>query len=458
MKTNICTLSDSYKFCHFNQYPDGTEGVYSYFESRKGATFNKTVFFGLQYIIKSYLEGVVVTREKIDRADKLISSHLGPRKFNRAGWEYILNAHGGRLPVVIRAVPEGTPVTINNVLMTVENTDPKCFWLTNYLETILTHVWYGSTVASLSRETKLMFNTYADWTCDDKDILPFQLHDFGFRGVSSVESAGIGGLAHLINFMGTDTVQALEAAMEYYHADSAVGFSVPATEHSIMTSLGQAGEETLLGQLLDKYPSGILSLVIDSYSYTNFCELAGTKFKEKILARDGKVVFRPDSGDPVSVMGDVLDSLEKNFGATKNKKGFKVLNPKVGTLWGDGIDYQGIRSILSTMRFNNWASCNLIAGMGGGLLQKLNRDTLRNAFKSSAQKRDGVWHDIFKKPLDSSKASKKGKLSLVREGDNWYTVSELPVGDPREQLVEVFRDGVLLRDYTFDEVRKNATI
>lgn len=459
MNKNIVTLTDSYKFGHWNQYPKGTETVYSYFEARKGAEFDYTVFFGLQYFLKEYLEGAVVTREKIDAAAKLAEKHFGnPKIFNRAMWEHILNEHGGKLPVRIRAVPEGTPVPIDNVLMTVENTCPECYPLTNHLETLLSQVWAACTVATLSRNVKEMIKKYLEDTADTIDPLAFMLHDFGFRGVSSVEAAGICGAGHLVNFMGTDTVKAIETAMEYYGAD-VCAYSVPATEHSVMTSLGPDGEEKIFEKLLEEYPTGILSIVSDSYDiFRTAREIIGTKLKDKILARDGVLVVRPDSGDPVDTVLRLLEIFAEKFGATVNIKGYKLINPKVKVLWGDGLDIDKIHAILSAMRVAGWAANNIATfGMGGGLLQKINRDTQRFAFKCCAQKREGKWFDIFKNPIDKTKTSKKGKLALYKVGNEYKTVTATTFND-QDVLQTVFEDGVIVKQYTFDEVRKNATL
>ena len=464
MNKNICLTTDSYKLNHWNQYPAGTEKVYSYFECRKGAKFAETPFFGLQYIIKNHLEGVVVTREKIENAAKLCKAHFGSEKyFNREGWEYILNNYGGKLPVVIKAVEEGTVVPINNVLMTIENTDNKCFWLTNYLETVLSQVWYSTTVAALSREVKVNIKEYFDLTSDG-GLLNFGLHDFGFRGASSWESAGIGGAAHLINFLGTDTVVAMEVAVNYYNADlNGLAFSVAATEHSVMTALGKNGEEQVVENLLNEYPTGILSVVSDSYDIYNFVSnIVGTKFKDRILDRDGVFVVRPDSITPTHPTPEeemvwIMENLWANIGGTINSKGYKVINPKVRVLWGDGIDIDGIKKILYAVTKAGFATENIACfGMGGGLLQKVNRDTQRCAFKCSAQYRDGQWYDIQKNPKDVSKASKKGKLKLIEVDGECETVGE---NDPGEDYLKVvFYDGVLLNEVDFATIRKNAAL
>ena len=464
MNKNICLTTDSYKLNHWNQYPAGTEKVYSYFECRKGAKFAETPFFGLQYIIKNHLEGVVVTREKIENAAKLCKAHFGSEKyFNREGWEYILNSHGGKLPVVIKAVEEGTVVPINNVLMTIENTDNKCFWLTNFLETILSQVWYPITVASLSREVKVNIKEYLDLTSDG-GLLNFGLHDFGFRGASSWESAGIGGAAHLINFLGTDTVVAMEVAVNYYNANlDNLAFSVAATEHSVMTALGKNGEEQVVENLLNEYPTGILSVVSDSYDIYNFVSnIVGTKFKDRILARDGVFVVRPDSITPTHPTPEeemvwIMENLWANIGGTINSKGYKVIDPSVRVLWGDGIDLEGIKKILYAVTKAGFATENIACfGMGGGLLQKVNRDTQRCAFKCSAQYRDGQWYDIQKNPKDVSKASKKGKLKLIKVDGEFETVGENDSGE--DYLKVVFYNGVLVNEVDFATVRKNAAL
>lgn len=455
MKTNIVTLTDSYKINHDNMYPENTEYVYSYFEARKNALFNDTVFFGLQYLLKEYFVGSVITKEDIDRAESLINQHLGPNSFNREKWEYIVEKYDGKLPVEIKAVKEGSIIPKNNILFSVVNTDPKCFWLTGHLETVLTHVWQGSTVASKSYYVKQTLKEKLEMTCEEGSKFPgldFMLHDFGYRGVSSVESACIGGMGHLINFKGTDTIIALEGAIEYYNAKQCPGYSVAATEHSVMTALGREGEIDVIRNLLEKYPTGILSVVSDSYDIYNCVEniYGCDEIKEKILNRDGKFVVRPDSGDPVTTMKRLLDLLGKVFGYTINKKGYKILNPKVGIIWGDGIDIVGIEAILEMAINNRWSVENLVFGMGGGLLQKINRDTQHCAFKSSAQYRNGEWFDIFKDPIDGSKKSKKGRLKLIKNGNGVKTVR---IEDEGEDLLEVvFRNGELLRNQTFEDI------
>lgn len=461
IENNICLLTDSYKVTHHYFYPKGTEKIYSYLESRVGAEFNKTIFYGLQYILKKYLEGQIVTQEKIDEADNLIANHIGPDIFNSDGWQYILDEHDGHLPIEIKAVAEGTPVDVGNALMTVENTDDKSYWLPNYLEPLLLQVWYPSTVATLSAEVRKLCNFYLEVTGSVKDNLDFMLHDFGYRGATSTESSMLSGSAHLLSFSGTDTIAALTIPENYYNDSNLYGFSVQATEHSVMTSLGPEGEISQILNVIDNAKDGVLSLVIDSYNYRNFLEesgKSGTELNEAILnfldGEDNKVVFRPDSGEPVSTTIDCLNLLSEGFGSHLTDKGYKVFDLNIGLLWGDGLNYQKIRDILFAMKSAGWAAQNIIFGMGGGLHTAVNRDTQRNAFKCSAQLRDGVWHDIFKNPLDSSKKSKTGRFKLIRENNSFRTV---PIDSEGEDYLQtVFKDGELLIDDTFADIKQRA--
>lgn len=459
-ENNICLLTDSYKVTHHYFYPKNTDFVYSYLESRIGSEFNKTIFFGLQYIIKKYLEGKVVSEEKVEAADKLIETHIGENIFNYDGWMYIADKLDGKLPISIKAVAEGTPVNVGNVLMTVENTDKKCFWLTNYLESLLLQLWYPSTVATLSAEVKKLCNFYLDVTGSKKDNLEFMLHDFGFRGASSVDSSMLCGASHLLSFKGTDTIPALVIPNNYYNDSSIYGFSVQATEHSVMTSQGMEGEFNQVLNVLNNAKDGILSMVIDSYNYKNFLNQASSgvlnkPIKEFLLKNPiNKIVFRPDSGEPVSTTIDCFNILEKGFKTNNTKEGYKVFQDNIGILWGDGLDYHKIRDILFSLKTNGWAAENIIFGMGGGLHTSTTRDTQRNAFKCSAQKRNGEWVDIFKNPLDTSKKSKTGRFKLIKENDVFKTV---PINNGGENyLREVFRDGNLIIEDKFEDIRKRT--
>jgi nicotinamide phosphoribosyltransferase len=464
--SNIILATDSYKLGHWNQYPKGTEGVYSYLEAREGAEYPETVFFGLQAILGS-LEGRAVKFSDILAAKQLARAHFGTDDlFNFDGWARINSLHNGRLPVRIKAVPEGTVVPTGNVLMTVENTDPACYWLTNALESLLMHVWYPTTVASRSRAVKVMLADKLQRCGSSLDGLPFMLHDFGYRGAASHEAAALGGAGHLVNFMGTDTLPAMLLARQVYGADLAdLAFSVPATEHSVMTALGREGEAGIVANLLNEHPGGILSVVADSYDIYGFVNAVGTTFREQILARDGVFVVRPDSitkehPTPALLTTNILQSLWHFYGGTTTSKGFKVLDPHVRVLWGDGIDAHGIEKVVNRAMCAGFSPENLVFGMGGGLLQKLDRDTQRFAFKSSAQKRNGEWHDVYKQPLDTSKSSKRGRLALVRKPNGEFiTIAQQTSAELKNDALQtVFENGELVNKTTFAEIRERAAL
>ncbi len=458
---NLILNTDSYKVSMFKQYPAGTTGVYSYIESR-GGRYDSTVFFGLQAFIKEYLLDPI-TQADIDIADAILTPHGEP--FNRAGWQYILDKHNGYLPVVIRAVPEGTVVPVKNVLATIENTDPECFWLTTWLETsLLRAIWYPTTVATQSKFIKNIITEYLEKSGDPATIA-FKLHDFGARGVSSLESAGIGCAAHLVNFMGTDTITGLLVAREYYNADIA-GFSIPAAEHSTITSWGRAGEVKAYSNMVSQFgkPGALLAVVSDSYDIYEACRMWGTELKQQVIDSGATVVIRPDSGDPVEVLPKMMRILAEGFGYTTNDKGYKVLN-NVRLLWGDGINQLSIRSILGVVvDLNGWSIDNIAFGMGGALLQQLDRDTQKFAMKCSAAQVNGEWVDVFKDPItDSGKASKKGRVTLWQSGGEFASDVAPPrgwfdkaVGEFSEVLETVFVDGKLIKEYTFEEVRANS--
>lgn len=454
---NIILNADSYKYSQFNQYPDGTEYVYSYIESR-GGKFDTTVFFGLQAFIKEYLT-TPITIQMIDEAQAIIEAHGEP--FNREGWIYILMEHDGRLPVQINAVPEGTVVPTKNILASIINTDPKCYWLTSFLETaLLRAVWYPTTVATNSREIKKVILDALERTGTPDDI-GFKLHDFGARGVSSLESAGIGGAAHLVNFMGTDTVEALLFARRYYGADMA-GFSVPAMEHSTVTSWGRENEVRSYRNMVKKNgrPGGIVSAVSDSYDIFEACKLWGTELKQDIIDSGATLVVRPDSGHPAAVVLRCLQILDQHFGSTINDKGFKVLN-NVRVLQGDGINIQSVGEILDTIIAKGFSADNLVFGQGGALLQIVNRDDQKFAMKCSAARINGKWVDVFKDPItDPGKQSKKGQLALIPTQDGFTTIRKDAENFffMNDVLVPVYEDGEVLLTYTFDEVRANAQL
>ena len=371
--------------------------------------------------------GEVVTEDKINEAEQNTIEEFGYNYFNRKGWEYILNEHGGKLPIRIKAVPEGMIVPSRNVLVTVENTDPECYWLTNYLETeLLSACWCGTTVATEDHRRRELIDTYAQKS--GTRVTPFHIHDFGFRGVSSLQSAGIAGSAHLVNFMGSDTRIARRYAKAFYNANpETLSATVRAAEHSTVTMYGRDKEEEVYKRIISSTPPDkIISIVSDSYNHWNAIEnYFGGSLKELILSRPGKVVVRPDSGNPVEVSDKSLDILDKKFGTVTNDLGYKTLDPHIGLIYGDRVNYNSIKEILDRVVIRKkFTTDNIIFGMGKELLQAVNRDIYKFAFKASAGCINGEWRDIFKNPItDTTKVSKKGRLKLIAEDGKYKTVT-----------------------------------
>lgn len=459
---NFLLRTDSYKFTHWKQYPPKTTGIYSYLESR-GGMFSATVFFGLQYYLRTYLQGSVFTKADIEQADEFCRQHFGQDLFNREGWTRLLQKYAGCLPVRIKAVPEGTLVQNLNVLVTIENTDPEFPWPTNYLETLLMKVWYPTSVATLAREIKKIIKGFLERT-GDPSLLPFKLHDFGYRGVSSEETGAIGGAAHLINFLGTDTAAGIVMLQEHYYPKSMPAFSIPASEHSTITAWGKGNELAAYRNMLTAYPEGLVACVSDSYNIYNACEkLWGELLKPDVVKRKGTLIIRPDSGDPINVLTRVFEILGKKFGYETNAKGYRVLPPYVRVIQGDGVNMFTIQNMLYQLaKFHGWSADNIAFGMGGALLQQLNRDTQRFAFKCSAAQVNGEWRPVFKDPItDPGKNSKQGRLSLVEPQPGEFQTLE-NVGNPTlvgdDRLVTVFENGLIRKEYDLESIRQRAEV
>ena len=340
------------------------------------------------------------------------------------------------------------------------------FWVVSWLETLLVRVWYPTTVASRSHHCKrLILQALAATAEDPAGEIGFKLHDFGSRGVSSRESARIGGAAHLVSFLGSDTVEGVLAANHHYGTrEGMAGFSIPAAEHSTITMWGRDHELDAYRNFVKVYlterqmPAGvpkIAACVSDSYDLFQVIENVWCgELHATIRDSGGKLVIRPDSGDPVTVLLECLRIIERKLGMRVNGKGFKVMPPYLGLIQGDGINDRSIATILDALREQGYSASNVGFGMGGGLLQQLDRDTQKFAFKCAAALRDGSWIDVSKDPVtDSGKRSKKGRLALVEEGGVLATVRG-PRAD--DQLVPVFENGRILRSYTLDEVRARA--
>lgn len=462
---NLILTTDSYKHSHFLQYPPEARHISAYIEARINDFSNDLVFFGLQAFLLDVLAHPV-TQENIEEADAVCAAHGVP--FNRAGWQAIVDDHNGFLPLEITALPEGMVVPTGVPLLQVTNTDPRMAWLPTFIETaMLRAIWYPTTVATLSHKVKAIIRAGLDKSSDDTaGQIPFKLHDFGARGVSSGESAALGGMAHLVNFQGTDTLEALIAARRFYGADMA-GFSIPAAEHSTMTSWGRNREVDAYANMLDQFdgPGRLVAVVSDSYDLdTAVTQIWGGVLKDKVLKRKGTLVIRPDSGDPIATPLRTVQTLWDIFGGTVNSKGFRVLNPKVRVIQGDGMNINSIKALMDAMITAGFAIDNIAFGMGGGLLQLVNRDTLRFAMKANAMRdAGGIWHDVSKAPAtDPSKGSKAGRQAVVREigrRDGRLNATRADAVAEQENLLRpVWRNGSLLVRHSFDEVRARAEV
>jgi nicotinamide phosphoribosyltransferase len=409
--------------------------------------------------IKEYLDKPI-TYDDISEAKAVMEAHGVP--FNEEGWKYIVQNHNGYLPIEIQAVPEGTPVAMRNALVQVVNTDPECAWLTSYVETaLLRAIWYPTTVATVSYSCKQTIARYLDMTADSSEGLVFKLHDFGARGATTEEAAAVGGAAHLVNFWGTDTISGIMAARRYYNAEMA-GFSIPAAEHSTMTAWGKDGEVAAYENMLDQFsgPGKLVAVVSDSYDLWNAIDnIWGDALKDKVEATGGTLVVRPDSGNPVEVVTETIERLMARFGYETNSKGYRMLPACVRVIQGDGVNEASIAEILAAMEARGLSADNVAFGMGGALLQKVNRDTMRFAMKANAVKVNGEWRDVYKDPVtDREKRSKKGRLAVIEcEPGNYQTIPEAELGSQKNILETVYRNGKLIREFSFDEVRENAS-
>lgn len=463
LKTNLILAADSYKLSHAFAYPKNVTGMSSYIEARSSK--DTIILFGLQMFIKKYLL-TPITKEDIDEAEAFAKAHGEP--FARSAWEKVLTVYNGYLPVVIRAVPEGLPIPSRNPIVAVDCIDPDLFWLASYIETMLQRaVWYPSTIASLDWIIKKDITYFYDVTGADKGLIPFALHDFGARGVTCAEQAEIGGAAHLVNFMGSDTMEGIRAANFYYNEPMAA-FSVPATEHSVECSFGSSPEEEIeyLRHVLKNLakPGGIVSIVIDGYDVYRAAEALCTTLRDEVIACGAKVVFRPDSGDMMETVPRIIELQAATFGYDVNQKGYKKIK-HVGVIQGDGVDHMAIRGLLGKLAVMGYSADNVVFGSGGALLQKVNRDTFKFAQKASAIVVGPQWKGISKNPItDPGKKSKEGVLDLLRSkltgeymSDNMiegnYDMTEfVPV------MENVYLYGQLAREHTLAEVRANTLL
>lgn len=489
MQINPLTAIDFYKTDHRRQYPEGTTEVYSNFTARSAKlgkvireTYdNKIIFFGLQYFIKSFLMDAwnenffKQPKEKVVSAYKRrMDTSLGKDAIDVTHIEELHDL--GYLPFRIKALPEGSHVPIGVPVFTIVNTHPKFFWLTNYIETVISSfLWKATTSATTAFEYKKLLLDYAKKTGTPFDFVDYQGHDFSFRGMSGLQDACLSGAAHLTSFYGTDTVSAIDLVEDYYEADAAqemIGCSVPATEHSVMCMGMQEGEFNTFKRLITEiYPKGIVSIVSDTWDYWKAVTEYMVELKEDILARDGKVVIRPDSGDPVKIIaGDpdapvgtpeyegTIGCLWNVFGGTLTETSHKMLDPHIGIIYGDSITLERAQEILKRLEERGFASGNIVFGIGAFTYQFATRDNFGFAMKATSGVVNGERRDIFKDPVTDSgtKRSAKGLLRVEKENGSFVLYDQQTEAQEKQGALEVvFLDGKLVQSCSFADIRAN---
>lgn len=434
MRTNLLLARDGYKNTHHLQMKEGLNKLISYGSPRKGGLTPEVVHFGMQYFIQEHLMNVP-TLEDIEEAEAMQPGLFGTTAYSdRKVWEKV--AELGYFPIRIKSLPEGTVIEEGNATFTIESTEDWFAATLNSIETELMHIWYPTTIATNSMMIKRDLLPLYKQTSTAEDLefaLSLAVNDFGLRGASSLESGSIGGAAHGLFFRGSDNMHAQKLLKDYYQCDQRL-MSVWATEHSVATSYGPGqGEFDYANAQLDRVPDNMLfSIVADSFDTMNFVSnvIGSDEIKAKIIAREGRTVIRPDSGDPKEQVIGILNRLEKIFGVTVNSKGYKVINHNVGVIQGDGMHRESIKDLYEYIISEGYSVDNLAVGSGGGLLQEgFTRDTHRYAIKAIYGEQNGVPFDIQKKPkTDMSKASFAGKLKVVEQDGRLVTVKESEEG------------------------------
>jgi len=479
---NPLILTDGYKVDHRRQYPTGTSVVYSNWTPRGSRIegIDEVVFFGLQYFLKKYIIQEFKDNffdqpkaEVLKQYQRRINNYLG---VNAVGINHIAALHDlGYIPMVFKALPEGVSVPIKVPMFTMYNTKPEFFWLTNYFETIIsTTVWMPCNSATIAKEYRKILDKYATETSSIPEFVDWQGHDFSMRGMAGLEAAVMSASGHLLSFTGTDTIPAIDFLEQYYNADSdaeLVGGSVAATEHSVMSMGTDSGEQETFKRLIsDVYPNGIVSIVSDTWDLWKVLTEYLPNLKEEVLARDGKVVIRPDSGDPVKIIcGDsnnknaharkgVIELLWDLFGGITNSKGFKELDSHIGAIYGDSITLTRAREICEGLKKKGFASTNVVLGVGSFTYQYNTRDTFGFAMKATYGEVNGEGREIYKDPItdDGTKKSAKGLIKILKEGNTYKMIDQVSWEEESQGELEiVFKDGKLIKNLKLNEIRNN---
>lgn len=499
MSQEAILLTDGYKLDHRRQYPKGTERVYANWTPRSHTHYPEAkdgaVVFGIQYFIKEYLikqineEFFAKPKDQvIDLWTRRINTFLGPD--NQVGSEHVAALHDlGYLPLRIKALPEGSLCPIRVPALTIVNTKDKFFWLTNYFETLIsTTLWLPMTSATSARLYKQELVRHAIKTgFVTMPGLDFLCHDFSMRGMAGVEAAVMSGMGHMTSFTGSETIPAIAAIEKYYNADASkelIAGTVPATEHSVMCAGGKEDElETFRRLITEVYPSGFVSIVSDTWDFWKVMTEYLPQLKDIIEARDGRVVIRPDSGDPVdiicgldpedvkemtfqeiaeneAVIKGAYEILWEIFGGTVNTTGYKVLNPKIGLIYGDSITLERQKEIYRRLEAKGFAATNLVLGVGSFTYQFKSRDSLGFAMKATWCQVNGEGREIFKDPKTDNgvKKSLKGLICIKKDQmGNFYAIDQVSAEvEATGELQTVFEDGKLLKDWSLSEIRDNV--
>lgn len=462
---NLILLTESRKMPVHLHFPKSTTAIYSYFEVKgklQGCENASVCFFGLQYYLKKFLAGEVITDAKIEMAENIIVDHYRyscpshPRIFNRSAWEHIAKAHKGHLPILIKSVPEGTVIAENNVLFTIENTDAKCYWLPVYLEALLAQVWYPTSVATRSREQRDVFAKYLRNTGSDdvvdRGMLKFKLHDYGFRGGSSLESATLGGMAHLVNFEGSECLASVIACKDYYRCDMAA-HAIPCVNHATMSAWGSVREPEAFRNLLDQHPKGYVACVCDTWDLVNAIECSwGEELQEMVVKRDGTVFLVPDTADDAKAISKVLEGLGEKFPYDTTSTGHKILPPCIRVLHRDGGVHK-MKAILEGLMGFGWAADNLAFYSNSMLQQNMDLDQPPIAFRCGSAMVDGRAISLRAEP---GARNRKGRVSVECDNGVWKTIEDFK-GDPKkDQLTEVFKNGKLLIEDPLASIRRRS--
>lgn len=480
----VITRIDGYKLDHRRQYPNGTSRVYSNWTPRGTRVDGqkKVVVFGSQYFVLKYLIEDFKAFFACD-VDLLCAAYearttgyLGP---NAIGSAHIRELHAlGYLPLEVKSLPEGTFCPLRVPMLTMENTHPDFFWLVNYLETMMSSVlWMPSTSATSAARVRQVLLDGAEKSGSAKEFVDWQGHDFSFRGMLLPEGAALSGAGHLMFFTGSDTIPAIDLIEEYYDSDTGyfggdylLAGSVAATEHSVMCAGGKEDEMGTFQRLLDLYPNGIVSVVSDTWDLWKVLTVILPALKDKILARNGKLVIRPDSGNPADIVcGDptapegspankgVIELLWDVFGGTTTASSFKLLDSHIGCIYGDAITRDRANEIISRLRAKGFASANMVFGVGSFTYQYVTRDTYSFAMKATYAEINGVGHDLFKSPVTDKgeKKSAKGRLAVGKdaEGELYLVEGATPEQEHDSLLRVIFRDGIVFNVEEFAVLR-----